>query len=964
MAKNDNPYSQTILLPKTGFPMKADMAKRAPGFVERWEKSGTYRKMVDRTKGREKFILHDGPPYANGNIHHGHILNKVLKDIIIKYRNMSGTRSAPYVPGWDCHGLPIEQKVAENFRAKKETPSAAEMVAACRQYAGEFVGIQGGEFRQLGVLADYENCYRTMTKDYEASILREFGRFLKDGYVYRQNKPVYWSWALETSLAEAEVEYEDHTSPSVYVAFAYHGDSAEIAPELKGEKAEIVIWTTTPWTIPANLGLSFHPEFDYVAVRATDLKGRRRVLIVAKGLLEPFVQGNKLTDVETLAGFRAKHLDKKAGVHPLTGKPSLIMLGDHVTLEAGTGIVHTAPGHGAEDYVIGRKYGLDAYSPVDSRGKYTKDLPENLQDLVGVQVFDANPKVIEKLDAAGALLSQSKVKHSYPHCWRSKKPVIFRATPQWFIRMEHNELRQKALAAIDAMRDDRTTSRDGGWIPPWGRDRIYNMILNRPDWCISRQRVWGVPIVSFECTSCGHVESTPELVEAVAKQIEKDGIEVWFAKEAEGLLPAGYSCPECSKTGWKKGRDILDVWFDSGVSHAAVLEKNPELQWPADLYLEGSDQHRGWFHSSLLTSIGTRGRPPYKAVLTHGFVVDEAGKKYSKSNPTFLPPEKTLKASGPELFRLWVAAEDYRNDIHFGEEILQRLSEMYRKFRNSVRHLLGCLDGFSPERHYVPFADRPLLDRWITSAAALMVSDLRQGYENYEFHRIYHGLNQFVTVDLSSIYVNATKDRLYILKADDPWRRATQSAMYDVLVTLLTSFAPVCSFTCEEAWETLHQQCPGTPAAWGASRLNPESVFLNDLPVHDAAALDAARATVARLEPLLALRETVNLELEKFRTGGQIGKSEEAKVKVSPKTGQILDDLKKLYTEKSGNRLSVAEELFIVSGFEFGPDSDSVAVAVTKAAEPRCARCWHHSPKVGTFPAHTDLCERCIEVVK
>ncbi len=954
MAKNDNPYSSTILLPKTAFPMRADMAKRAPGFVDTWQKSGAYGKMVARSSGknRPKFILHDGPPYANGHIHHGHILNKVLKDIIVKYWNMSGTHTAPYVPGWDCHGLPIEQKVAENFRAKKQTPTAAEMVAACRQYAGEFVGIQGGEFKQLGILADYDNCYRTMTKDYEAAILREFGRFLKAGYVYRQNKPVYWSWALETSLAEAEVEYEDHVSPSVYVAFVYDGDGAEIAPELKGEKPEIVIWTTTPWTIPANLGLSMHPEFDYVAVRATDAKGNKRVLVVAKGLLEGVTAGCQLTDVSVLATFKVKHLDRKYAKHPLTGKKSLIMLGEHVTLEAGTGVVHTAPGHGAEDYVIGRQYGLDVYSPVDSRGRYTSELDESLKDLVGLQVFDANPKVVEKLDASGALLGHSKLKHSYPHCWRSKKPVIFRATPQWFISLEHDGLRKRSLDAID---------KGVQWIPPWGRDRIYNMVANRPDWCISRQRVWGVPIVSYECGSCGHVEATPDLVEAVAKKIEQGGIEVWFSGEPKDLLPSGYSCPKCKGADWKKGRDILDVWFDSGVSFAAVLENRPELQFPADLYLEGSDQHRGWFHSSLLASMGTRGKPPYKAVLTHGFVVDEQGKKYSKSNPTYTPPEKTLTASGPELFRLWVAAEDYRNDIHFGDEILQRLSEMYRKFRNSLRHLLGCLDGFSPAANHVPFTDRPLLDQWITAGAGILASDIRQAYESYEFHKVFHGLNQFVTVDLSAVYANATKDRLYILKADDPWRRATQSAMYDVLITLVTAFAPVCSFTCEETWLEIQKQCPGTPA--GRDAFAPESVFMNDIPRFTEAELKSFHETVARFEPLAGLREAVNLELEKFRVSGQIGKSEEAAVALRPLKGTLTEAHRKLYTEQPAGRLSLLEEFFVVSGFDLLPDGDALSVSVAKAGGTRCARCWHHTAKVGTFKLHGDLCERCIEVV-
>ncbi|MBE0618844.1 MAG: isoleucine--tRNA ligase, partial [Proteobacteria bacterium] len=649
-------YKATLNLPKTDFPMKADLTRREPETLRRWEEEGIYAAILEKNGNREPFILHDGPPYANGHIHMGHAVNKILKDLVVKSRSMGGHR-APYVPGWDCHGLPIEHQVDKELGKDREGLSKADVRRRCRGYAERFVGVQRDEFKRLGIFGDWEHPYLTMSYAYEAQIVRELGRLMEAGAVYLGKKPVYWCTSCRTALAEAEVEYADKTSPSIYVKFPLVGDPAGLAPELADKRVSLVIWTTTPWTIPANLAIALNPEFEYAAYEAP--AGSGEVLVLARRLAPVVLEAAGIEKWTELVQLDPRALERREARHPLYDRPSIVVLGDHVTLEAGTGAVHTAPGHGQEDYEVGSRYGLDAYAPVDDAGRFTAEVGR----FAGQEVFAANPAVNQALAEAGALLHQETYAHSYPHCWRCKKPVIFRSTRQWFVSMDRTGLRKKALSEIDRVQ----------WIPHWGRERIHNMIAQRPDWCISRQRAWGVPIVAAHCAECGEIYMGRELADRAATLFEKEGADSWFERPLADFLPGGAACPTCGSANLEKEEDILDVWFDSGVSFAAVCESRPELRSPADLYLEGSDQHRGWFHSSLLASVGTRGTAPYRAVLTHGFVVDGHGKKMSKSLGNVISPDQVIQKYGAEILRLWVAAEDYRDDIRISDEILKRL---------------------------------------------------------------------------------------------------------------------------------------------------------------------------------------------------------------------------------------------------------------------------------------------------
>jgi len=649
--------------------MKAKLAEREPETLAQWKSEGLYEKLRERSAGREKYILHDGPPYANGNIHIGHAVNKILKDIIVKSKEMGGY-DVPYVPGWDCHGLPIELQVEKKLGKKKREMSKGEIRKLCREYAEEFVGIQKEQFERLGVFGEWDNPYLTMNYDYEATIVRELGRFMETGSVYKGKKPVHWCGSCRTALAEAEVEHDDHESPSIFVKFPFKSDIGKKVPELAGKKVSIVIWTTTPWTIPANMAVCLHPEFKYSAVEVGP-----DVLILAADLADDCMSTFGHEDYKVIATFKGSDIEREVCSHPFIDRDSLVINGRHVTLEAGTGCVHTAPGHGQDDYIVGLQYGLEVYNPVDNGGVFVEDV----EFFAGQHVFKANPLVIEKLKEVGALIMERSIKHSYPHCWRCKKPIIFRATDQWFVSMEKNGLRKKALEEIDSVK----------WIPAWGRERIYGMIEKRPDWCLSRQRAWGVPITAFRCNDCEELVFDKTVIEHVAKLVEIEGADVWFDKEVSELIPEGFACPSCGGRDLKREEDILDVWFDSGVSHSAVLEQREGLSWPADLYLEGSDQHRGWFHSSLLASVGTRGKAPYKAVLTHGFVVDGKGKKMSKSAGNVIAPQEIIDKYGADILRLWVSAEDYRDDIRISEEIVKRAAESYRRIRNTARYILG-----------------------------------------------------------------------------------------------------------------------------------------------------------------------------------------------------------------------------------------------------------------------------------
>ena len=794
-------YKDTLNLPVTDFPMKADLSRREPEILDRWRRDDLYGKMMAAGADKPKYLLHDGPPYANGHIHIGHALNKILKDFVLKCKRMSGYQ-APYVPGWDCHGLPIELQVEKNLGSKKHEISKLEMRKLCREYAAKFVAIQGEEFKRLGVIGEWDKPYLTMNYEYEGITAAELARFAENGALYRGKKPVHWCSSCITALAEAEVEYADHKSPSIFVKFPLVDDISAAVPALAGKKVSVVIWTTTPWTIPANLAISLHPEFDYVA-----LESGSDVLIVAEGLKESFLKAVGL-EAEPIATFKAGVLEGRKSRHPFYDRDSVILLGEHVTLEAGTGCVHTAPGHGQDDYEMGLKFGLDIYNPVDNRGRFIANLPF----FGGQFVFDANKEVIAKLIEVGALVGQGTVSHSYPHCWRCKKPIIFRATEQWFISMERNDLRKKSLEAIDNVQ----------WIPRWGKERIYGMIENRPDWCVSRQRSWGVPITAFACTACGEYLADPKVMYHVANLFKAHSADVWYDWNAEKLLPEGTICPGCGKSDFQKEMDILDVWFDSGVSHAAVLEPNATLGSPADLYLEGSDQHRGWFHSSLLESVGTRGVAPYRSVLTHGFVLDGQGRKMSKSLGNVVAPEDVIKKFGADVLRLWCAAQDYRDDNRISQEILTRVAESYRRIRNTCRYLLGNLYDFDPATDAVPFCDMMPGDRLALHQLEELKEKVLAAYEELEFHIIYQAVNAFCSVELSATYLDILKDRMYTSRKDSAERRSSQTAMYLILDTLTRLVAPVLSFTADEIWQYL----PGTsvPSVHLASfpPLNPE----------------------------------------------------------------------------------------------------------------------------------------------
>ena len=921
-------YKDTLNLPQTAFPMKANLPQREPEMLKHWDQQELYSKMEKTGCGRPRYMLHDGPPYANGHIHIGHALNKILKDIVLKSKRMEGFE-APYVPGWDCHGLPIELQVEKNLGSKKREMSKLELRRECRSYAEKFIAIQKEEFKRLGILGDWDAPYLTMNYEYEGLTAAELARFAHNGGLYRGRKPVHWCSSCVTALAEAEVEYADHVSPTIFVKFRIKDDLSAILPALAGKETSVVIWTTTPWTIPANLAVAMHPEFDYVA-----LDTEQGVLIVAEGLKDSFLSANGLTG-QVLATFKAGLLERKQCAHPFYNRDSVILLGEHVTLEAGTGCVHTAPGHGQEDYQLGLAEGLEVYNPVDNHGRFIS----TLEFFGGEKVFDANPKVIEKMIEVGALVGQGKLTHSYPHCWRCKKPIIFRATEQWFISMESNDLRKKSLEAIDQVQ----------WIPKWGRDRIYGMIENRPDWCISRQRTWGVPITAFSCTDCGEYVADGKLMDFVAELFKQHSADVWFDWEAARLMPEGTVCPKCGGASFEKEMDILDVWFDSGVSHAAVLEANPKLSSPADLYLEGSDQHRGWFHSSLLESIGTRGRAPYKSVLTHGFVVDGSGRKMSKSVGNVVAPEDVIKKYGAEVLRLWVAAQDYRDDIRISNEILDRLAEAYRRIRNTSRYILGNIHDFDPARDMVPFDQMPELDRWALHHLELLKEKVRASYEACEFHVLYHAVNAFCTVEMSAFYLDILKDRVYTGRAGSVSRRSGQTVMYLVLDSLVRLIAPVLSFTADEVWANM----PGE---------REESVHLALFPASCPQWKDDG--LVERFERIIKVRAEVSKALEQARVAKMIGLSLDASVTlaVPPELRSFLEGY-----------AAELPEIFIVSKVTFADtlaadryQSDAlpgVEILVAAAPGEKCERCWHYSEQLGTDPQHPTICPACTGAV-
>ncbi len=917
-------YKNTLNLPETDFPMRANLPVREPEILALWQQADLNRQLERPNPDKPCFVLHDGPPYANGNIHMGHALNKILKDIIVKSKRMQGYY-APYVPGWDCHGLPIELMVDKKLGKKKRELSKAEFRRECREYAKVWIATQSEQFQRLGILGNWDDPYLTMTEKYEATTARELAKLAERGSLFKGKKPIHWCSSCVTALAEAEVEYDDHTSPSIYVKFPYIDELPPELARLADKPLGFLIWTTTPWTIPANLGVCLNPELPYVAIDTGS-----EYLVVAAGLKEQVCAATNLDHPETVATFDATLFEGKNCRHPFYDRPSLLMLGDHVTLEAGTGCVHTAPGHGQDDYAIGLKYGLEVYNPVDDYGRYRDDL----ELFGGMKLGEANGAVNSKLLEVGALLHETSVSHSYPHCWRCKKPVIFRATEQWFVSMEANQLRQKALAEIDRVQ----------WIPAWGRDRIYNMIEARPDWCVSRQRSWGVPITIVYCEKCGEALNDGTVMHHIADLFDEAGSDVWFEKEASELLPKGTVCPACSHDHFTKETDILDVWFDSGVSHAAVCEVRAELHSPADLYLEGSDQHRGWFHSSLLESVGTRDRAPYKAVLTHGFVLDKNGRPMSKSMGNVISPDEIIKKYGAEILRLWVAATDYRDDIRLGDETLQRLSDAYRRIRNTARYLLGNLNGFDPATDQIAAGQLLELDRWALSRLARLTQRVATAYEKYEFHTLYHAVHNFCAIDLSAFYLDILKDRLYISAKSSVEYRSARTTLYRIVDALTRLIAPVLSFTADEIWQRL----PGE---------REESVHLASFP--QAAREDLDDALEARYEKLGKIRTEVSRLLEKARAEKRIGQSLEARVVLCPPA-----DYRQLLTEYQ----DLLPGYFIVSQVELvdtlsdGQESGQVPglkLLVAEADGSKCERCWNYAQNIGSAKEHPSLCARC-----
>ena len=922
-------YKKTLNLPKSQFPMKANLSKREPQQLKEWDELNLHHQVRNSSKGREPFILHDGPPYANGNIHIGTALNKILKDIIVRSKQMAGY-DAVYVPGWDCHGLPIEHNVDIEIGEKKKALSLADVRRLCRAYAEKFIDIQRNEFKRLGVMGDWENPYLTMNYQYEATIARECGKFARNGSLFRSKKPIYWCFTCQTALAEAEIEYQDEFAPSIFVKFPIKDDLSSDYPKLTGKSVYVIIWTTTPWTLPANLAIALHPEFEYVAVDV----GHDAVFILARELMEYCMQTFGISDYAVIAEIDPQALERKRCRHPMVERDSVIILGEHVTLEAGTGCVHTAPGHGREDYEVSLKYGLDVYSPVDDNGCFTDDVAF----FKGQFVFDANKNINKKLAEIGAMVAEGRIEHNYPHCWRCKEPVIFRATPQWFISMDKTELRQNSLAAIDTVT----------WIPHWGRERIYGMIENRPDWCVSRQRAWGVPITVFYCQDCEAILLDEKVMGEVYSQFEQHGADIWFEKDISEFLTDDVTCAACGSQTFVKENDILDVWFDSGVSHAAVLEPGADMQWPADLYLEGSDQHRGWFHSSLLTAVGTRKQAPYKAVLTHGFVVDAGGRKMSKSLGNVVAPSEVIDKYGAEILRLWVSATDYREDIRISENILKQLSDAYRRIRNTSRFMLGNLFDFHPAADKISYDAMPELDRFALHKLQAIIEKTLKAYDRYEYHIIYHALHNYCTLDLSAFYLDILKDRLYTSPPKSKARKSAQTVMYLLLDSLARLMAPLLPFTAEEVWAHMPQH---------SDKL--ASVHLALLP--DAKPRWKDEQLAQKWETLLKVRAEVTKALEEARAKKQIGHPLDATV--------ILSVKEDLY----GILESCAEGLrfiFIVSKVSLLKDEklddsfvsenvEGLSIKIETAPGKKCERCWVHETSVGSDSTQPSICERC-----
>ncbi len=946
-------YKNTLNLPSTGFPMKANLKTTEEKFLKEWDEMDLYGKMSEKAKEKnfKTFILHDGPPYANGHIHLGTALNKILKDIIIRFKFMQGYY-APYIPGWDCHGLPIEHNVDKSLK-HKDAVSQLEKRKLCRQYAAEFVEIQKAEFKRLGGVGRYDEPYLTMNYSYEANTVRKLADFIKNGGLYRANKPIYWCSSCKTALAEAEVEYAEKTSPSIYVKFKMKSELGAIANLPEDENVFAVIWTTTPWTLPANLAISVNPDFDYVFAEVNcnlncSSSHGKEIYILEESLAEETLKkfGFKDDEFTILAKTNGKNLENKVTAHPFLNRDSVIILGKHVKKDTGTGLVHTAPGHGDDDYAVGLKYNLPAYAPVNNEGRFVNDV----EFFAGMRVFDSNPHVIEKLKETDSLVLEEKIEHSYPHCWRCKNPVILRSTKQWFISMSINNLRENALKAV---------KENVKWIPQWGVDRISGMLEVRPDWCVSRQRSWGVPITAFYCKQCGEPLIDYDITMKIADEFEKYGADIWFEKDAgyflnEAKINKHAKCSKCGSEEFEKESDILDVWFDSGVSYFCVLKNDKDIKdigFPADLYLEGSDQHRGWFHSSLLIAIGSQDGIPYRSVLTHGFVVDSSGRKMSKSLGNVIAPDEIINKYGADILRLWAASEDYKNDMRISNEILSRLSEGYRKIRNTIRFMLGNLYDFDENTNAVNFEDLRDIDKYEMHNIALLSQNLSKHYLNYDFHLVYQNIYRFVT-SFSSFYLDIAKDSLYVEAKNSFKRRSIQTVIYQGLDVLIKYLAPILPFTSQEAWSYFNKKDKETELAFEHF----------DEPFNKKYESYIDFELAERFEKLIELRNIVLSSLEKARTEKTIGSSLEALVII-----RASEEDYKLLSEFQINEL---KEIFIVSDLQIErlqtdeTNGEFISEAIVKPAPgQKCARCWTFKESVGTHSDYNDVCDRCYDVL-
>ena len=925
-------YGKTLNLPSTDFSMRANLPQKEPAILDEWNKEDLYHKVLKRGEGKPSFILHDGPPYANGDIHLGHTMNKVIKDIIVRYKNMSGF-CAPYVPGWDTHGLPIEKQAIKKLGVNRHEVGPVKFREVCRDFALSYVNNQKEQFKRLGVIGDFDNPYVTLKPEFEAKQIEMFGTMAKKGYIYKGLKPVYWCADCETALAEAEIEYQDDKTKSIYVKFEVTDDKGlfeDIYKKVK--KVYYVIWTTTTWTMPANLAICLNAGFDYSVVKNGD-----EAYVVASGLLENVMKVGGVEDYEVIGEFKGSELEFMVCRHPFIERDSLVILGDHVTLESGTGCVHTAPGHGTEDFIVCQKYKdkIGIVVPVDAKGYMTADAGE----FEGLSYKQANKAIFDKLESTGALFASEDILHSYPHCWRCKEPIVYRATEQWF-------------ASVDGFKDEALKAiKDVKWIPAWGEDRITGMVRDRNDWCISRQRIWGVPIPIFYCKECGKELINDDTIKVIADLFREKGSDAWFAMTpAEMLAGHNFKCPDCGCGEFTKETDIMDVWFDSGSSHAAVLQTRPELSWPADLYLEGNDQYRGWFQSSLLVSVANFGKAPYRSVLTHGMVIDLEGNKMSKSKGNGIDPLDVINKNGADILRMWVASADYTSDVKISNDLIKQLSEGYRKIRNTARYILGNISDFDPKNDMMAFADMEEIDKWAVLKLNELAKKVRDAYDAYDFHIVYHAIVNFCVVDMSNFYLDIIKDRLYTEKADSPKRRSGQSAMYKILSDIVRFISPILAYTSEEIWKAM-------PHIDGD---NTESILLNDMPSYDEKLVNAELEN--KYDMLISLRSDVAKALEAARAEKIIGSSLGAGITIYAE-GETYEKIKAVE--------NLLETVFIVSsakvvngkGEGVGGENYKITVKVEEAKGEKCERCWLIR-ELGTDKEHPTLCPRCARVMR